>query len=427
LADPVAVDPPLAGLPPPSVGSRVFRRLAAAFTYRDFRVLWLGACTSSIGTWMQSVAQNWLVLTLTGSAFYLGLDAFLQQLPIMLFTLIGGVVADRRDRRRTLLASQYVQMAAAFTLALLVYVDRVHIWQILALSFTTGCAQAFGGPAYQSLIPSLVHKRDLPNAIALNSIQFNLARVIGPLLAGAALAAFGMVACFGLNGLSFLVVILALMSLHVRHVPPQKRDTMMSELKGGFSYVRNEPAVLALIVLAAATTFLGYPLLTLLPVFTQNIFHQGVGQYSRFMAFSGAGAVCGALLVAWLGRFSRMGLAALLVQIVYSVLLVAFAASRTIWVSYLLLFLCGAAMMIVFSTITSLVQLMAPNEMRGRVMSIYMVAFRGGMPLGSLASGYLASRLSAPTVLAVNGTLLLAVAAYFLIHDRGVKTCEARE
>jgi MFS family permease len=427
LADSVAADPSPAGPEPASLGGRVFRRLAAAFTYRDFRVLWIGACTSSIGTWMQSVAQNWLVLTLTGSAFYLGLDAFLQQLPIMLFTLIGGVVADRRDRRRTLLVSQYIQMSAAFTLALLVYFDRVHVWHILALSFTTGCAQAFGGPAYQSLIPSLIHKRDLPNAIALNSIQFNLARVIGPLLAGAALTAFGMVACFGLNGLSFLVVIIALLSLHVRHVPPLTRDSMMAELKGGLSYVRSEPAVQALIVLAAATTFLGYPLLTLLPVFTQNIFNQGVGQYSRFMAFSGAGAVCGALLVAWLGRFSRMGLAALLVQSVYSVLIIAFAASRMLWLSYLLLFLCGAAMMIVFSTITSLVQLRAPNEMRGRVMSIYMVAFRGGMPLGSLASGYLASQFSAPTVLAVNGTLLLVVAAYFLIRDRGVKTCEGLE
>jgi predicted MFS family arabinose efflux permease len=202
---------------------------------------------------------------------------------------------------------------------------------------------------------------------------------------------------------------------------------MMSELKGGIAYVRSEPAIQALIVLAAATTFLGYPLLTLLPVFTQNIFHQGVGQYSRFMAFSGAGAVCGALLVAWLGRFSRMGLAALLVQALYSVLIIVFAASRLLWLSYLLLFLCGAAMMIVFSTITSLVQLMAPNEMRGRVMSIYMVAFRGGMPLGSLASGYAASQLSAPVVLVVNGALLLAVAAYFLVRDRGVKTCEAAE
>ena len=155
--------------------------MLAAFTYRDFRVQWFGACTSSIGTWMQIAAQNWLVLSLTGSAFFLGLDAFLQQLPIMLFTLIGGVLADRHDRRRTLLASQYIQMATSATLALLVYFGVVEIWHILLLSFMTGLAQAFGGPAYQSLIPSLVDKKDLPNAVALNSIQFNVARVLGPL------------------------------------------------------------------------------------------------------------------------------------------------------------------------------------------------------------------------------------------------------
>ena len=161
-----------------------------AFTYRDFRVQWIGACTSSIGTWMQIVAQNWLVYTLTESPFYLGLDAFLQQLPIILFSLIGGVFADRYDRRRTLLMSQIVQMSTSAALALLMYFQAVEIWQILALSFVTGCAQAFGGPAYQSLIPSLVDKKDLPNAVALNSIQFNVARVLGPLAFGVILGAF---------------------------------------------------------------------------------------------------------------------------------------------------------------------------------------------------------------------------------------------
>src|SRR5258707_1284538 len=205
--------------------------MLAAFTYRDFRVQWFGACTSSIGTWMQIAAQNWLVLTLTKSPFYLGLDAFLQQLPIMLFTLIGGVLADRRDRRRTLIASQYVQMATSAALALLMYLEVVQIWHILLLSFTTGMAQAFGGPAYQSLIPSLVDKKDLPNAVALNSIQFNVARVIGPLLFGATLVVYAkwgyseqqaMNACFALNALSFVVVINTLMMLHVKHIPRRR-------------------------------------------------------------------------------------------------------------------------------------------------------------------------------------------------------------
>ena len=222
-----------------SLGYRVLRRLGAALTYRDFRILWLGAFTSTVGTWTQRVAQNWLVLTLTGSAFYLGLDSFLGELPILLFTLIGGVIADRYNRRYLLIGSQYGQMASAFTLAALVYFDVVQIRHILMLSFVSGCAQAFGGPAYQSLIPSLVPKETLPNAIALNSIQFNLARVIGPLIAGVVLATLGMAVCFGLNGLSFFVVIIALMSLRVKHLPPATRQRMLDELRGGLSYVRH--------------------------------------------------------------------------------------------------------------------------------------------------------------------------------------------
>src|SRR2546421_8010905 len=232
-----------------STGVKAIRRTLAAFRYRDFRILWLGSCTSSIGTWMQNVAENWLVLSLTGSAFYLGLDAFLQQLPIMLFSLIGGVFADRFDRRRTLLVSQYIQMTTAFTLAVLVFFGLSHVWPILALSFITGSAQAFGGPASQALVPTLVEKNDLPNAIALNSIQFNLARVIGPLLAGGALAMFGMTSCFSLNGLSFLVVIAALMSLHVKHTPPTAPRRIYEELRGGLSYVRRQSSLLALTVL----------------------------------------------------------------------------------------------------------------------------------------------------------------------------------
>jgi len=408
------------------------RRTLAAFTYRDFRILWFGACTSSVGTWMQSLAANWLVLAITGSATYLGLDAFLQQLPIMLFTLIGGVLADRLDRRKTLLMSQYVQTATAATLALLVFSGYIQIWHILTLSFITGCAQAFGGPAYQSLIPSLVDKRDLTNAIALNSIQFNVARVIGPLLAGAVLALFAslgyrdtdpepMSTLFSLNALSYLVVIYALVSLHVRHIPPATTQPMLDDMRSGLRYVRHTPAIPPLIVLAFATTFLGMPVLTLLPVYARDIYQAGVAEYSRMMAFAGAGAIAGSLIVAWLGRLKRMGVATLAVQVAFGLFIMLFAVTRTIYVSYALLFFTNVALMIVFSTVTSLIQLIAPNEMRGRVMSIYMLAFRGGMPLGSLASGYLASVFSAPGVLVVNGALLVAVAIYFLARSHGMR------
>jgi MFS family permease len=405
----------------PSVAGRAIRRLAAAFIYRDFRIMWLGAFTSSVGTWMQSVAQAWLVLTLTQSAFFLGLDAFLGQLPIMLLTLIGGVVADRRDRRRLLLMSQCIQMTAAFTLAGLVYWDVVRIWHILALSFMTGCAQAFGGPAYQSLIPSLVQKDDLPNAIALNSIQFNLARVIGPLLAGLALAAFGSVFCFTLNGLSFLVVIVAIVSLHVTHVAPQVVRRMAHELRDGLSYVRHEGSLLVLTFLAFVGTFLGTSLLTLLPIFAQAVFHKGVSEYSQLMAFSGAGAVAGALVVAWRGRFKGMGTAALSIQIVFGFLIVGFGVSRIELLSEILLFAGGAAMMIVFSSTNSLVQLVVPDEMRGRVMSIYMLAFRGGMTLGALVAGSVATITSAPFVLALSGSLLALVGVWALFGSRSLR------
>ena len=407
------------------------RRMLVAFTYRDFRVQWLGACSSSIGTWMQIVAQNWLVVSLTNSTFYLGLDAFLQQLPIILFSLIGGVFADRYDRRRTLLASQYIQMATSGTLSVLMYFHAVQIWHILALSFTTGIAQSFGGPAYQSLIPSLVDKKDLPNEVALNSIQFNVARVLVPLLFGVTLALFrgrgynepqAMNACFLLNSLSFLVVINTLMMLRVKHIPPATSGRMREELKGGLSYVRHHDSLTALIVLAAATTFLGFALLTFLPIFAKQIFHEGADTFSHLMAFSGAGSILGALIVAWLGKFRKMGRTALLVQAVYGALIIGFAVSRVMWLSDILLFCTGAALMVVFSTVTSLVQLIAPNEMRGRVMSIYMLAFRGGMPLGSLCSGYLATFIGAPMVIGINGGLLILVAGYFLvIRSHGIR------
>ena len=386
-------------------------------------MLWLGAMTSSIGTWMQKVAQNWLVLRLAGtsSAFYLGLDSFLGELPILLFTLIGGVVADRYDRRRLLVTSQVVQMGTAFVLAVLVFFDLISIWHVLLLSAITGFAQAFGGPAYQSLMPLLVDKDDLPNAVALNSIQFNLARVIGPLLAGAALAAFGMVACFGLNGLSFFAVIIAILSLHTRHVPVASGLRMRDDLKGGLVYVRGHAPLIALTVVGFATTFLGYPLLTFLPLFARNVFGGDVAEYTHLMAFAGTGAVTGALVVAWMGRFPHMGRTLLGVQFAYGALVVVFASSRLLWFSELLLFIAGALLIMTTSLTTSLAQLIAPNEMRGRVMSIYMVAFRGGMPLGSLAAGWAANHTSAPAVLTVNGVLLSLVAGWFLVHGHGLR------
>jgi len=396
------------------------RRLGAALLSRDFRILWLGAFTSTIGTWMQKIAQSWLVLSLTGSAWYLGLDSFLGELPILLFTLVGGVIADRHNRRLLLISSQVVQLTSAATLALLVWFDVVRVWHVLLLSCLSGFAQAFGGPAYQSLVPSLVPKKDLPNAIALNSIQFNLSRVIGPALAGIAVASIGLAACFGMNALSFLAVIAALTALHVPHVRPTSSMPMLTEMKGGLRYVRDNRTLVSLIIVASASTFLGLPMQTFLPVLAQQVFGQGVDTYSRMMSFSGAGAVTGALAVAWLGRFHGMGKVLLGLQATFSLLVIAVAWSRSVHLTYFLLFTAGVSTIITSSLVTSLVQLVAPDEMRGRVMSIYMVAFRGGMPLGSLVSGALIARIGLPIVLTLNGTLLCLAALYFLTRREGV-------
>src|ERR1700741_414360 len=210
-----------------------FRRVFKAFHYRDFRLMWIGACMSSIGTWMQIVAQGWLIYRLSHSAFLLALDQFLAGIPIFLFSLIGGVVADRTERRKILLVSQYIQMGSAATLTILVALGLTHVWPILCLSFVSGLAQAFGGPAYQALIPTLVDREDMPNAIALNSIQFNLAVTVGPALAGITLARLGERWCCGLNALSFVAPIITLSIIRARYLPEKSGESMFESLKEG--------------------------------------------------------------------------------------------------------------------------------------------------------------------------------------------------
>lgn len=368
---------------------------------------------------MQSLAQSWLVLQISGSAFMLGLASFLGEIPIFLFSLVGGVVADRMDRRRLLLASQYVQMASAFTLTALIAFGLVRVWHILVLSFLVGLAQSFGGPAYQALIPSLVKTEDIPNAIALNSIQFNLARIIGPVLGGLALTGLGAAWCFGLNGLSFVAVIISLLLLKVRFIP-QGGASMWASMKEGIAFVRKQGAIESLLVLAFLSTMLGVPLIVFLPVFAKDVFHGGASTYTLFLSISGAGSVSGALVVASFGHFRRKGRLALLMLVVFGACMAGFALSRVLALSCVLLFLAGMCLISVFATLSSLVQLLASDGMRGRVMSVYNVAFRGGMPMGSLLTGSLIRAFSAPIVLACDGALLICVALYFLLVHRRV-------
>jgi predicted MFS family arabinose efflux permease len=397
--------------------SRVFK----AFAYRDFRIMWFGACTSSIGTLMQTFAQAWLVLQLSGSSLLLGLDSFLGSIPIVLFSLVGGVFADRTERQKLLLGSQFVQMACAFLLASLFATGVVKIWHILALSFIVGTAQSFGGPAYSALIPTLVKAEDLPNAIALNSIQFNVARVLGPTIGGVALL-LGASWCFALNGISFVAVIVSLLIIHPHFVPTKSRQSVLTSMKEGIHFIRSQATMEALIVLAFMMTLLAFPLIVFLPVFAKDVFRGGANLYTIFLVCSGLGSICGALTVAWLGKHKHMGLLVLLMLLGLGVLISGFAVSRNFVLSCFLIFFAGAMLLAVFTSIGSLVQLVAPDNMRGRVLSVYNVAFRGGMPVGSLVVGALVKRYTAPVVLAWNGVLLTLLALYFLLVHRKVAT-----
>jgi len=382
--------------------------------------MWFGACTSSIGTWMQIVAQGWLIYRLSHSAFLLALDQFLGGIPIFLFSLIGGVVADRIERRKILLVSQYMQMGSAALLTILVAAGVVHVWHIVCLSFVSGLAQAFGGPAYQALIPTLVDREDMPNAIALNSIQFNMAVTIGPALAGQALAKLGENWCFGLNAISFLAPIISLSIITTRFLPASTTESMFSSLKEGIKFLRKQNSMEALVVLAFCMTALSMPMRTYMPVFVKDIFHRGPETYGNLLSLMGLGSICGSLMVAERGNIRHKGRFALSVLICLGGGISGFSFSKSLPLSYAMLVLVGASMMAVFATVTSLVQLITTNEMRGRVMSVYNCAFRGGMPMGNLLSGWLVPMFTAPVVLGVNGLLLILVALYFLLVQRRV-------
>jgi predicted MFS family arabinose efflux permease len=380
--------------------------------------MWFGACTSSIGTWMQILAQSWLVYRLSNSPFYLSLDAFFGQAPIFLFSLFGGVFADRVSRRRLLLVSQVIQLTCAFTLSFLVKTDLVKVWQIWCLSFTVGLAQSFGGPAYSALVPTLVGKEDLQNAIALNSIQFNLARVVGPALGGIALIKLGAFWCFALNGVSFLAVIASLLWIHTTFVPTGAQESVMTSMRQGIDFMRKREGMTSLVMLAFFISMLSFPLITFLPVIARDVFHGSSNTFTLFLCLSGAGSVTGALLVA--GRAASAGQARRSLEAlgVLGIAIFVVGLSRFITLTTAAIYVAGSLLMVVFTFNTSLVQSYVADAMRGRVMSVYNVAFRGGMPIGSVICGYLIERSSAPVVLAGNGVLVVVLALYFLLIQK---------
>ncbi|MDQ6894051.1 MAG: MFS transporter [Acidobacteriota bacterium] len=403
---------------PAAAGFMALNRTFKAFTYRDYRLLWAGSFTSSIGTWMQQVAQAWLIFTMTGSASLLALDAFLGAAPFLLFSLFGGVFADRFDRRRILLSSQLVQLSSAFLLAALIATNHVQVWMILTLSFVVGFAQSFGGPAYQALVPTLVDRKDVSNAVALNSIQFNLARVIGPVLAGIAFYKLGAAWCFALNGLSFVAVIFAILALRRGAPVAAASEPVWKSLKTGLKAVLESASLRALVAMAFAGSFCSVALVTYLPVFAKDVFHGDAKALSALIAAFGLGAVVGAIGVAGFGHVHRKGIVAVVTQTFFGLLMVAFSLSRKPPVSYAILFVAGAALMVIFAMFMTLVQTNVEDHLRGRVVSIYSLAFRGAMPLSNLLGAGLASVISVPTILVANGVLLFLLGSIVLMRRR---------
>ena len=397
---------------------RIFR----AFRYRDFRIMWIGACVSTIGSFVQQFAQSWLVYDLTKDPFYLGLDLFLGQLPFMLLSLVGGVFADRMDRRKLLLLSQYIQMICAFVLAVLFLTHSVKVWQILMLSFLVGVGQSFGGPAYSALLPTLVGPEDLANAISMNSIQFNLARIIGPTLGGLAYTVFGATWCFALNGVSYVAVIISLLVIKVKFVPQKTNTSVLKSMKEGIRFIRDREGLTPLVILAFCTTLFGFSLTGFLPVIVRTIFHRGPGTYELLLVSSGAGSICGALLVAAMEKLKGQARTALLTLCALGTTTAAFAFSKSLPLSCILIFIGGAAVMASASLMLSIVQLSVGDSMRGRVMSVYNLAFRAGIPLGALALGKLMPTLGVSVSLAGFGLALVTVVGYFLVMLRNAPT-----
>jgi len=416
----VAAPEPAVGAPPaepvPRWGRARLPAFLSAFAYRNFRLLWTGAFLSSVGTWTQDVALAWLIHTRLHDPFYLGLRAFCSDAPLLTFMLVGGAVADRVDRRRILLTSQVLQMLYAVLLGLLYWWGRLGIVPILAIAALTGLTQSQSAPTYQAVITRLVPPKQIPNAVALNSLQFNLSRAIGPVIAGLLLYRAGTGACFAVNAVSFLAVIVALWRIELPPAPPPK-GTLGENLRDGLRHVARDPLLSTLTVLGLAGTLLGFPLITYLPVVAGDVLKTGAAGFSMLLSSFGSGAILGAIATAHRGHAPGRGRTMLLSIVTYAVATTIAMASRTQLVSMALLFVAGWSLVTAFSTLNSLVQENAPGDLKGRVLSIYGLAFRGGMPVGSLVAGALVRPFGAPLVIGSFSILLALLAVATLVWN----------
>lgn len=367
---------------------------------------------SLVGTWIQAVAQSWLVFQLTGSAFLLGLTGFLNSIPVFLLSLFGGVVADRVDKRRILLVTQNAFMVLAFILAVLTHLGKINPVQIMVIAVLNGIVMAFDAPARQAVVVELVGKAHLLNAIALNSAAFNSARIVGPAVAGILIAGIGMSGCFYINGISFFAVIIALLFIRLNFLPRQVNTHFMKDLTEGLSFIKTKPVVVILITIVGITSLFGIFHVILMPVFADEILHVGVKGLGVLMSSAGAGALIAALMLARSGDFKKKGEVLFISMIVFCISLIMFALSKIYILSILSLTFVGWSSVSAMSIINTLLQTSVPDSFRGRIMSAFMFTFAGIMPFGNLLAGVLSHIWGAPFAV-LSGALVCSI--FFII------------
>lgn len=392
-----------------------WRQMARALRSRNYRLFFAGQSISLVGTWIQQVALSWLVYRLTGSAFLLGLVGFASQVPIFLLAPIAGVMADRWNRHRMLIVTQSLSMVQAGILAALVFPGWITVWQILALSAFLGVINAFDTPARQAFVLDMIEDRaDLSNAIALNSSMVNGARLVGPSVAGLLLATVGEAWCFLLNSLSYVAVIAGLLAMRLAAAPPRPRPARVwTELREGLAYGGGFPPIRAILILIALVSLVAMPYTVLMPVFATRILHGGPSTLGFLMGATGTGALAGALYLA--ARPSILGLGKVTVggAGLFGAGLIVFGLSGKLWLSLLMLMVSGFGMMVQMAASNTILQTIADEDKRGRVMSLYTLAFLGIAPFGSLLAGGLANRIGAPLTMIIGGVCCLLAAPLF--------------
>ena len=410
-------------------GSRKSRLAVAtrALRHRNFQLFFSGQLISLVGTWMDTVAESWLVYRLTGSALLLGTVALCNQLPVFLCAPIGGIVADRYNRHRIIIATQSLSMIVAFVLAVLTLTHRVQVWQIMVLAAAGGVINAFDIPARQAFLIDMVGREDLLNAIALNSSMFNGARIIGPAVAGVVVAAVGEGWCFMANSLSYIAVITGLLLMKLPPRQEQERETSpLEDIINGFTFVKNAAPIRTILLLLGLVSLVGMPYAVLMPVFAAQILHGGPKALGTLMGATGVGALLGAMTLA--ARVGVKGLGRLIgyCAIGFGTALIAFSFSRIFWLSALLLIPAGFCMMVQMASSNTLVQSMVPDSMRGRVMSVYSMMFMGMAPFGGFFAGAIAHHIGASYTVAIGGLACISGALVYEMYLPKIRG-EARE